>query len=238
MPTSVRAAIVTTIGLVLAALIQFVVGPCVAKAPKEPTATETSRTDETARHEPRIDEGHVETIGDWEAKHVSAVDSAGKHAVFDVIVLHREYRWACKSTDVTSLAGAPKDIERDFHSEGMQARFHDLKAVVAVGVASHEGSDADEEKRATERADQLVVWLRNSIANPVPLWSVNLGRRHSGIDPGSCLDTGEERPVIALGVVSSEQDFDLESGVRNAFDAGKVGLKRSDYHLFRFSAHS
>jgi hypothetical protein len=120
----------------------------------------------------------------------------------------------------------------------MQARFQGLKAAIAVGVASHEGSDADEDRRATERADQLVVWLRNAIANPIPLWSVNLGRRQTSAEPGPCSDTGEERPVIALGVVASEQDFDLESGVRNAFEAGKTGLKLSDYRLFRFSPHS
>jgi len=249
-------AIIAGLVAIIVALIQFVIGPCYSRRQSEDdhkpttTATETqsTATERSGTHEatsqgtssgPTTTEGSPKKIGKWQAQRVKVWDRTGKSGILDIIVLSREYRWQCGSITVANLAKQPEDLLADFRSEGMQTRFRELKAVVAVGTASHEGTESQENQRASDRADALVVWLRRAIVQPIPLWGLVLGQRIAGLHDERCSERSDvERPVIILGVVAEDTGFDLESGIHDAFDKGKVPIPQTEYALFKLDLHT
>lgn len=98
---------------------------------------------------------------------------------------------------------AEKEVLAFLKSDGLQHQMRAATDVVAVGLASCEGQESRELRRAEARAMQLVYWLRQ--AHPadhlVNLWRVNVGQ-HRGPCPGAtALETRRQRPVLFVALV-------------------------------------
>lgn len=167
---------------------------------------------------------------------VDGVDSRGRMASFDFIVLTSELTWVKASADhvehrgevVPDLESASRVINADIAK--ILQRSKDL---IAIGLASSEGERPQEEERAGKRALTIAGWF-NGLGDPAtPIWSLNLGQ----YDRSSCksqedANTSFERPLLFAGVRARDEGVNLQEALANAISDKENLPSRACYSRF------
>lgn len=137
----------------------------------------------------------VFTVDGWDAK--------GRWAKFDFIILKSEFTWAKGSAEQIERHGQPipaQEAAARVIDPNLAQLLRNEKALIAVGLASHEGERQTEEDRAEQRAQTIVSWLDGAADPATPVWRLNLGQYDKTCKAQEDADTSFERPVIVIGV--------------------------------------
>jgi len=143
-------------------------------------------------------------------------DSSGKRASFAIDLIANEMHWALNRDDTVLLNKKPFDIPEFFRFEGLQARFDSAVDLIAIGSASEEGDDLEEYDLARRRANQLKVWLRETVKNPhVQFRYLILGKFH-GASQLSTDETAYQRSIVVVRVRQKEPGINLSEALHEA----------------------
>lgn len=169
---------------------------------------------------------------------IDGQDRAGRRALFDVVVLTKNYGWVRGST--TELAKddrrlSPQDIQEEVLAPQLREGLGSARGLIAVGLASQEGDVAREEQRGGLRAIRTAQWVEEALGTRVPMWTLNLGRY---IDPcAECedSDTSWQRPFIVIAVRQTDDGAHISEALADAM-SGTTNLPApSRYSAFAFT---
>jgi hypothetical protein len=164
-----------------------------------------------------------------ERKSYPIQDKEGRPAVIDLIVISRNDSWVFKSDTMVEKgrlrgsAGGAESAEstsvcRPVLELAESRAFEPYADIIAVGTASREGPEIEEDGRAARRGQNIARWVNSALAyrpQPKHVYFMNLGqyRREAGEGGQPTTDdTARERPVILMGVARAG-DIDLQRAV-------------------------
>ncbi|CAD5373063.1 hypothetical protein RA210_U290004 [Rubrivivax sp. A210] len=165
----------------------------------------------------------VVNIENWQrsASPVRIVDSAGRHAEIEAIVLSNDFNWSLESHSKVERHGDEASVVKHLLTPGISNVIAGYAEVVAVGAASSEGAEvnpAAEDDRASRRADQLQLWIKEYVPSSKALYSLSLGHFRPGMPSDG--DFSAQRRIVIVGVVRSDPGFELSGALYK--DLGKV----------------
>lgn len=172
---------------------------------------------------------------------IDGVDKAGRHAVFDVVVLTKDYRWVLGST--TDLErGETKLSADDIQSEVMAPQLREglgsAKQLIAVGLASQEGQIENEIQRGGLRAKRIAEWVSPTVDSATPVWTLNLGRYLEECTDCETADTSWQRPFIVIAVRETDPGTNVGEALSVAL-SDKTNLPSpSRYSTFALAKYS
>jgi hypothetical protein len=170
---------------------------------------------------------------------IDGVDSAGRRASFDFIVLPKRYAWAKGSADQLTRDGAvmtAAEIGDSVFQPEIRSGLARSKDLIAVGTASEEGAVAGETGRAGLRARNSARWIASAATPDTRIWLLNLGQFQTAcVASAVSADTSWQRPVLLIGVRKQEKDVILSEALADAM-AGKSNLPSTEcYSSFALS---
>jgi hypothetical protein len=147
----------------------------------------------------------------------SAADTHGNRASFRILLFTDEYRWRLSSVDTLSTGSSSPVFTPE-----MSRVLEDAEEIICVGTSSEEFPSGVsvktgqllEEQRAARRADQIAMWVRSSLAKPVPIRKLNAGY-HQPTDALS-RDTSDERRVVIILVLDHDKDTNIDEALQAA----------------------
>ena len=169
---------------------------------------------------------------------VEGSDRAGRRALFDVVVLTKDYGWVRGSTTELEKFDrrlSPDDIQTEVLAPQLRQGLGSARGLIAVGLASQEGAVEREEQRGGLRAERIAQWVREALGGDVPMWTLNLGRY---IEP--CLecedaDTSWQRPFIVIAVRKADDGTHISEALADAM-SNTINLPSPDrYSTFAFA---
>lgn len=163
-----------------------------------------------------------------------ASDRAGHRASFRVMLFSDEFRWELASSDRLERDGAPA-----FTAE-MRRVLDRAREVIVVGASSEEvvpGLPFDtgrriEERRAARRAEQIAMWVRQALSEPVPVRKLNVG--HHRMTAGT-VDTSDQRRVVIILVLEREEGTNVDQALRDAMARESTNAPVFEGLLTRYS---
>jgi len=143
---------------------------------------------------------------------IEGTDGAGRRALFDVVVLTKNYGWVLGST--TELErGEQKLNARDIEDEVLAPQLREglgsARELIAVGVASQEGELEREIQRGGLRAAQIAKWVRIAVPEKIPMWTLNLGRYLEPCTTCEDAETSWQRPFVVIAVREADPGVNL-----------------------------
>ncbi|MFT3730057.1 MAG: hypothetical protein QM780_01345 [Hyphomicrobium sp.] len=169
---------------------------------------------------------------------IEGTDRQGRRAVFDVVVLTKNYGWVRGST--TELAKDDRrlsadEIQDEVLAPQLRQGLGSALGLIAVGLASQEGDVAREEQRGAERSVRTARWVQSALGDRIPMWTLNLGRY---VDPcADCedTDTSWQRPFIVIAVRQADEGAHISEALADAM-SGTTNLPApSRYSAFAFA---
>jgi len=127
-----------------------------------------------------------------------------------VFVLSDDFCWlfgqdGSNEEPQVELAGVPQDqnaVVSYLKEPSLQAQLRIVTDVIAVGLASCEGTDYTEGWRAERRADMLLHWLRLAKGGTLNhVHRVNLGRYQHCSPESTAESTRRQRPVLFMALI-------------------------------------
>jgi hypothetical protein len=172
---------------------------------------------------------------------IEGIDSAGRKARFDVVLLQKQFTW---------LWGSDQALARDSRllsqAEVAQLFTGDLRQglarspeVIAVGVASEEGSQSTESTRAARRSETAARWLTQALPPSIRVAQLNLGQfRSSCATTTDSPDSSWQRPFMMIGVRQQDPGTDIGEALADALK-GKTNMPGPDcYSEFKMTKRS
>jgi len=152
---------------------------------------------------------------------LQCTDHHGHKGAFQAMIFLDAYNWVLGSTELVEFNGQLIPyFPTVLRQEPIQKVLAGAEEIVAVGTASCESrlGFLVENRRAEQRAEQLVRWIEESRgqlpSRPGPMRSViplSLGRFTKEC-PGSPADeTARQRRIVLIAVTDRQKDLDLES---------------------------
>jgi predicted lactoylglutathione lyase len=172
----------------------------------------------------------IKKIPDWIIlPSIHGRDLDGRRATFEfytLIGVNHNYGWKFNSSEMIQdnikfqSIEAEKFLATKFSQAGIKQRLENAKDVISVGVASCEGFQRIEERRAEIRAKIIRRALEQTninIKGELPL--LMLGQyKDENCPKGSPQDTLEQRSIILIGVTNKEPGVNLDQSLRNAMN--------------------
>lgn len=170
--------------------------------------------------------------------YTKGADSQGRTAEFSVAVLSVEYKWYFGSTyqiqynnQIITLDALRNNLEQ----EGIRRIMENPTEIVSVGTASCEGNLPDEERRASQRSQQIQLVVKkifNNVRSVEGYRLLNLGQfRRSGCQANQDL-TSYQRSVIIIGVKNKTPGVNVDEALRDRLEKKPFSdFKLEDYSL-------
>lgn len=146
-----------------------------------------------------------------------------------LVVLSDQFTWMRGSDASVGIEGSPRTPDEvRTHLAELRDEMHRASDIIAVGMASVDGSPEKEEGRADARAAQLAQWLQE--ARPADywptFWKLSLGQYRGVVE-----DSPDQRRVVVL-MVTPRHSIDLAPAtLRNALQE----MANPDVDLAAFS---
>jgi hypothetical protein len=164
-------------------------------------------------------------------------DALGRRASFRILLFTDEFRWRLNSYQLLENHSA-----LDFTPE-MKAVLNDAEEIIAVGASSEEipggvssaEGRAAEEWRAARRADQIAVWVRRALDEPIPVRKLNVGHH---VSTGRTGDTSDQRRVVIILVLDHDTNANIDEALRSAMKIESERAPIFDTLLTRYSLAS
>jgi hypothetical protein len=164
----------------------------------------------------------------------NVADEDGRSTSFRILLFSDEFRWRINSYDALERGGT-----RPHFTDEMKAVLNSAKEIIVVGASSEEvpigvsftTGREQEEKRAARRAERIAVWVREAINRPIPVRKLNVGH-HA---PTGSEDTSEQRRVVIILVLQSDEGADIDQSLRMAMAGEAVRAPIFESLLSKYS---
>jgi hypothetical protein len=164
-----------------------------------------------------------------------AADRLGRHASFRILLFTDEFRWRLNRHD--ALDASPT---RPTFTPEMKAVLDEAEEIICVGASSEEIPEGvtfeagrrAEERRAARRAEQIAVWVRESVSRPIPIRKLNVGHHDT---TGMSGDTSDQRRVVIILVLEHDEGADLDQALRAAMAGESLRAPIFEALLTRYS---
>jgi hypothetical protein len=171
---------------------------------------------------------------------IEGVDKAGRNAVFDVVVLTKNYGWVKGST--TELERGDKrlsgeDIENEVLAPQLRTGLGSARELIAVGLASVEGNIESEIQRGGLRAARIAEWVRSAVDPSIPMSTLNLGRYLEPCADCETDDTSWQRPFIVIAVKQADTGANIGEALYNALSDKENLPSPSRYSTFAMAKY-
>jgi hypothetical protein len=158
----------------------------------------------------------VVNVENWQrtATPVQISDFTGKHAEIEAIVLSNDFNWALESHSIVERNDKTADVLKHLMTPGISKVLASYSEVVAVGAASSEGAKENpvaEDSRASRRADQLQLWIKEYIPSSKALYSLSIGHFKPGMPSDG--NFSAQRKIVIVGVIRSDPGFELSGAL-------------------------
>ncbi|MGE0052725.1 MAG: hypothetical protein AB7S74_00830 [Hyphomicrobium sp.] len=150
---------------------------------------------------------------------IEGTDALGRRALFDVVVLTKNYGWVLGSTTELERGDqrlTPSDIETEVLAPQLRENLGRARALIAVGLASQEGDVGRETQRGGLRAARIAQWVRDAIGPNIPMWTLNLGRYLEPCAECENDETSWQRPFIVIAMREADNGVNIEQALRSA----------------------
>lgn len=153
---------------------------------------------------------------------LGCTDAQGQKGVFRAMVFLDSYNWVRGSSELVEFNGETIPyFPTVLRQEPVQKLLVGAQEIIAVGTASCESpwGALVENRRAEQRAKQLVRWVEES-RNQLPqhpgapmrnVRPLSLGRYIKDCSAPEAAETARQRPIILIAVAERQQGLDLES---------------------------
>lgn len=169
---------------------------------------------------------------------IEGTDRQGRRAVFDMVVLRKNYGWVRGSTtelERDDRVLSPQEIQDEVLAPQLRQGLGSALGLIAVGLASQEGDVAREEQRGGLRAIRTAQWVQSALGERIPMWTLNLGRYVDPCTDCEDSDTSWQRPFIIIGVREADQGAHISEALADAM-SGTTNLPApSRYSAFAFT---
>jgi hypothetical protein len=171
---------------------------------------------------------------------IEGTDRQGRRALFDVVVLTKNYGWVRGSTTELERDDrrlSPEEIQTDVLAPQLREGLGSARGLIAVGLASQEGEVAREEQRGGQRAIRTAQWVQDALGANIPMWTLNLGRY---VDPcAECedTDTSWQRPFIVIAVRQADDGTHISEALADAMSGTSNLPAPSRYSAFAFAKY-
>jgi len=152
---------------------------------------------------------------------IDAKDKAGKKATFDFVAKTKDYSWIQGQADQVTLSGKPigaGDVANALFGPDVQKGLSASPDLIAVGVASQEGTLAEENARALQRGKVAADWADKAVGGSKKLWVLNLGQFTSACASTAETNTAWERPFLIVGARNQDAGVNLGEALANAMN--------------------
>jgi hypothetical protein len=169
---------------------------------------------------------------------IEGADGSGRRALFDVVVLTKDYGWVRGSTTELEKFGrrlSPDDVQTEVLAPQLRQGLGSARGLIAVGLASQEGAVEREEQRGGLRAERIAQWVREALGGEIPMWTLNLGRYTEPCLECEDADTSWQRPFIVIAVRKADGGTHISEALADAM-SNTINLPSPDrYSTFAFS---
>ena len=165
-----------------------------------------------------------------------AEDQEGRRASFRILLFTDDFRWQLSSSD--TLENGSKS---PLFTPEMRTVLDAAQEVIVVGASSEEippGVAFEtgrrlEERRAARRAEQIAVWVRASMSQPIPIRKLNAGYHLP--TPRGTRDTSDQRRVVIILVLDRDDGTNIDEALRSAMTGERVRAPIFDMLLTQYS---
>lgn len=172
---------------------------------------------------------------------IEGVDKAGRRAVFDVVVLTKDYGWVRGSTTEIEKGErrlSPDEIEEEVLAPQLREGLGSARALIAVGLASQEGDVEREEQRGGLRAARTAELVRSAVGPSIPMWTLNLGRYVEPCNECEDADTSWQRPFVVIAVRQVDDGTHISEALADAMTGNDNLPSPSRYSTFAFAKYA
>lgn len=172
---------------------------------------------------------------------IEGTDAAGRRALFDVVVLTKNYGWVLGSTTELERGEqrlTPADIESEVLAPQLREGLGSARELIAVGVASQEGELAREVQRGGLRAAQIAKWVHGAVGNKMPMWTLNLGRYLEPCADCETEETSWQRPFVVIAVRAADPGVNLGEALSVAMSDKENLPSPERYSTFALAKYS
>ncbi len=166
---------------------------------------------------------------------IEGTDSAGRSALFDVVVLTKDYGWIKGSTTELERGEnklTAEDIENEVLAPALREGLGSAKELIAVGLASVEGQIESEVQRGGLRANRIAEWVRGAVDPSIPMSTLNLGRYLEPCTDCETDDTSWQRPFIVIAVRQADAGTNIGEALQTAMSDKENLPSPSRYSTF------
>jgi hypothetical protein len=168
----------------------------------------------------------------------NASDDQGRRASFRILLFTDEFRWRLNSFDSIEHANS-----QPLFTPEMKKVLSTARAIICVGASSEEIPAGvpfglgrlQEERRAARRAEQIAMWVRQSLSKPIPVRKLNVG--HHAPTKGD-KDTSEQRRVVIILVLDHDEGANIDQSLRWAMSAERQSAPIFEQLLTSYSLSS
>jgi hypothetical protein len=176
----------------------------------------------------------------WESIDVPGRDKSGKEAAVRIHLLAGEYRWVLGSSNNIQLG--EDDADLDTHIRGLELD-PDADVVVAVGMASVEGTFPEQSVLAEERTDRLISSIKHELKPDIPVHGLSIGRYIDEKTKSTSRATAVQRRVVVVEVFEKQPNVMYEEAVYDALIAARkasppIPFDVRDYKDRSYTNHS
>jgi len=169
---------------------------------------------------------------------IEGTDKGGRRALFDVVVLTKNYGWVRGSTtelEKDERRLSPQEIQDEVLAPQLREGLGSARGLIAVGLASQEGEIEREEQRGGLRAARTARWIQEALNEHVPMWTLNLGRYLEPCVECEDADTSWQRPFIIIAVRQADDGTHISEALADAM-SNTVNLPSPErYSTFAFA---
>jgi hypothetical protein len=171
---------------------------------------------------------------------IEGVDKAGHNALFDVVVLTKDYGWIKGSTTelergTTKLTA--EDVENEVLAPQLRQGLGSARELIAVGLASVEGNIDNEIQRGGLRANRIAEWVKTAVDPSIPMSTLNLGRYLEPCTDCETDDTSWQRPFIVIAVKQADSGTNIGEALQNAMSDKENLPSPSRYSTFALATY-
>ena len=172
---------------------------------------------------------------------IEGADKSGRNALFDVVVLTKNYGWVKGSTTELERGDTrltSEDVENEVLAPQLRQGLGSARELIAVGLASVEGNIENEIQRGGLRAARIAEWVRGAVDPSIPMSTLNLGRYLEPCADCETEDTSWQRPFIVIAVKQADTGTNISEALHSALSDKENLPSPARYSSFAMSKYT
>ena len=166
--------------------------------------------------------------------YLKATDSQGKSAEVNMAVLSDRYEWELASSDKVRLKGQTQAVpisilKQELEKQGIFKIMNNPNRIIAIGAASCEGTQLEEENRAMSRAKTIQKELVKPLFDVKEFPILNLGQFNNTACKRDASGTSIQRSLVIVGMRKEDPGLELKSALYSRLGKTIKILKLDDY---------